>query len=1057
MTRMRRVTMRSFARFALAMVLCQSTFRAACAADPAADAQFPDAKSAGAAVESPAERFVLNGRITDETGAGVTDARVTLSSVEGNSAEETQSGFQGRYAFASVKRPGEYRLMIHSTRCLGFTDFNACPRLVLDARKPVVRDFKLRRACRLRIQTLDEQGRPVADVRFIKSRFFGDFENETDRQGWAMIGGLAPSAANYQLGVYSKDFTIARLDIKLDDPKVVVERKLVLKPGVTVKGTVARSDGAPLVGWRILALPSWWNIMSYPVAEPINRDGSFALHHVGPGAYNVLVFIPIDRAGGGTMRQPISNFELAVQQGPLSIKVDYPSAGSTASIAGKLRFIRGRPKRPYLILATSADGSRTAMQQRQHDDETFQIENLQPGRYRVTFMSQEIEATDGLVVVAPSQDTVLPIKLREQFTLRGTVVLPDGGGARDFRLRVVQLRALRGPTLGMLSAWRSVADPQGRFTEEVVGPGIYAIEATADGFSTTRSEPINTDRLPQQEIRLVLSRGASLAGTVLDDSGRPIEGATVFSLSSFRGATPLSYAEIPSGIGVNTVRGRFQLAGLNPGSDVLRIVHPDYAPVSKSIQITAGVQPRLEIVMKRGGTVQGHVQDPQGRLLPGVTLHFQDGPYGSESQRGRYASAITDENGYYEVHHLPERLVYIHLDREWDALGVVRQAILPADGKTRRLDFGGSSTVAGRLFVNGKPLAKTKVLLAGDDPNFSLVRATAMTDAEGAFVFSGIAVGERYLYFSVNEKLGQWVRVRALRIDSTARNFGRIEHTDGRVTVDLSGIPIRENEAVRANLSFNEGVAQRNRSAGIAVPHFAGKGPFVFEHVTPGRYRIDLAVGERFTFRSAVEMPVGRHDHTVSLEFPRGSAAIRGTIDPLLREGMISDRIDLRAKDDRFTTDVVIERDGRFEATSLPAGDYSLAVYRQLPNSSSTVTLTSEFSLRDRETKNLNLTPENMRSPEWKDGVMSLYVFTSDGIPLPGCEVKLTGANGPLSPFYINPDGCIIFRGQPGTYELAVKFPGFKPVTEQLELKIPDIRRSWADDSTRRVILSPIE
>ena len=118
---------------------------------------------------------------------------------------------------------------------------------------------------------------------------------------------------------------------------------------------------------------------------------------------------------------------------------------------------------------------------------------------------------------------------------------------------------------------------------------------------------------------------------------------------------------------------------------------------------------RCQLSCSAGGTVCGHVQDHLGRLAAGVTLHFQDWySYGTDAGNGRFATAVTDENGYYEVSHLPERLVFIHRADEWDALGVVRQTVLPSNGKRRTVDFGGSSKITGQLFVNGKPLSNQK-------------------------------------------------------------------------------------------------------------------------------------------------------------------------------------------------------------------------------------------------------------------------------------------------------------------------------------------------------------
>ena len=150
------------------------------------------------------------------------------------------------------------------------------------------------------------------------------------------------------------------------------------------------------------------------------------------------------------------------------------------------------------------------------------------------------------------------------------------------------------------------------------GPGIYAVEATADGFLTVRSEPIDTDHLPGKGIQITLSKGTSVAGTVVDEEGRPIDGAIVMSLAKAGGELPVTAASTPDTIGVHTVAGRFQFEGLTPGKDTFQVVHPDYALATlPNVEVGAPGREPLRIVMKRGGTVCGHVQDERGRLHAG--------------------------------------------------------------------------------------------------------------------------------------------------------------------------------------------------------------------------------------------------------------------------------------------------------------------------------------------------------------------------------------------------------------------------------------------------------
>ena len=174
--------------------------------------------------------------------------------------------------------------MIASDRCLGFTQYSECPLVVLDPQRPTVRNFVLKRACQVRVQALDEDGHPVPAVKFFMRWAVNGQLPTTDQEGWATIGGMNPSLSEATFGVYHTDFERTRLHVKLDDPKTVVERKIVIRRGVDIEGTAVCSDGKPAAGWQILALPGWWDSLQFPTGELINGDGSFVLHHVGPGA-----------------------------------------------------------------------------------------------------------------------------------------------------------------------------------------------------------------------------------------------------------------------------------------------------------------------------------------------------------------------------------------------------------------------------------------------------------------------------------------------------------------------------------------------------------------------------------------------------------------------------------------------------------------------------------------------------------------------------------------------------------------------------------------------------
>ncbi len=706
--------------------------------------------SVNEAETTPAPDPPLRGRIIDEEGKPVADATIRLINVSNRLVQETATNRDGGYHFDRVWFPGAHEFEIYSDRCLGLisTVQSSERRIVLDPKKPLVQDFKLKIACQVHVHAIDEEGHPVQGVHLFKVGPIIPYQKPTDRHGWITIGGLIPG--EYDFVFQSDGYIVTRLPVKIEFPKTIVERKLVLKRGLEVKGRVLCSDGKPASGWRVRALPTWWDFHSSPLGEPIKADGTFALRHIGAGAYDVTV--QMSRGRHGTLEEwsLLRNVELASQHGPLVLHVDAPSPGSMVKIEGHLRFIGGRAKQAIWITTSGPGQLNDSLWPRGERGDGFSLGPVPGGKYHLVFDSPEIETKEIDVDTATIKDLSVEIHVRGAIVLRGSVSLPGAKGpepAREFLVRVVSLKRQRGRE--PRERWERVFDLHGQFAEQVPGPGIYAVEATADGFSTVRSEAIDTDHMPGKAIQITLSKGTSVTGTVVNEEGQPIDGAIVMSLSKADGELPVTAASTPDTIGVHTVAGRFQFEGLTPGKDTFQVVHPDYALATlPNVEVGAPAREPLRIVMKRGGTVCGHVQDGRGRLMQGVSLRFERSPFTYAGQRfsTKFATAITDANGYYEVHHLPDEVIHILRDSRENASGVFHLAVLPVNGKTRTIDFGSGSSVSGRLFINGSPQASTKLQLS-DDGGW-VFEAETTTDSTGAFVFAGVPPGKLRLSYS---------------------------------------------------------------------------------------------------------------------------------------------------------------------------------------------------------------------------------------------------------------------------------------------------------------------
>jgi hypothetical protein len=211
-----------------------------------------------------------------------------------------------------------------------------------------------------------------------------------------------------------------------------------------------------------------------------------------------------------------------------------------------------------------------------------------------------------------------------------------------------------------LNDHRSFDDPTGRFTLGDLDPGDYVLEARADGLADTRSEPFTVGRgpVPSAQVRIVMSGGGTLRGTVTDMDGKPVPGAFVMlnpnnyidsSISKiFNMIAPTDEREVQTQSGAN---GAYVFEHVTPGVYQVRADHPEFAPFSiNDIQVyddATGVNQPLKLGLPRGAVIAGQAVDDVGPLsFCKVQLNQKDNTF--------MDAATTDKNGYFRFGNLSQ-------------------------------------------------------------------------------------------------------------------------------------------------------------------------------------------------------------------------------------------------------------------------------------------------------------------------------------------------------------------------------------------------------------------
>ncbi len=147
-------------------------------------------------------------------------------------------------------------------------------------------------------------------------------------------------------------------------------------------------------------------------------------------------------------------------------------------------------------------------------------------------------------------------------------------------------------------------------------------------------------------LEILVEKGVSIAGRVVDRQGRPVAQAEVEAASD---TVSYPFGLRPMGA-ISTEDGSFVLRGLRPSREYQVVSRHEAFATGRSGWINVG--PGQEIVgadveMLRGVEIGGTVRDPAGLPVNGAEVSAEN-----SSQTG-WRTARTDENGHFHFTHLP--------------------------------------------------------------------------------------------------------------------------------------------------------------------------------------------------------------------------------------------------------------------------------------------------------------------------------------------------------------------------------------------------------------------
>lgn len=566
----------------------------------------------------------------------------------------------------------------------------------------------------------DEAGQPIegATVRGVR---LSRPPAQSDARGRYELVGLDPQLPQQELVADHPDYATVVVGVR---PEGTPTRKdLVLPRGATIAGVVLDGNGQPLPGALL-----WIGSARYLTGAPTTRsraDGTFEFPRVPAGE------APLGASAEGW---PDAALRLAVPAPPQRLDGVVVRFGTGRFLAGVVVDERGAPIAGARV-ASSRDGS-------MFDRSTLSDAD---GRFRLVDLA---DAPYSFMAAAPGYVSVMRVRfeldredarfvLRRSGSLAGTVVDAESGAPiEQFRIRFVppQLEPDEWPGSGYEISWSepgrnfSSSDGTWRCDGEAIEPGhLFAIEASAPGYAPIVAPRVTcvVDADPAA-LMLRLTRGATIAGTVVGDDGRPVVGARVTLATASVPVHPYqSIARDPRWIATSDERGAFEVSGAPAGPCTLVVDHPDWiGAVDGPFDAPASgrASPR-RIVLVRGGRIEGVLLDAAARPMAGrlVTLYpaLTEGPFGGVVQ------ATTDAAGRFAFGRLASATYQVSSQLVAGPVSIneltARVAVVVPATSELRLAPTGSGRVRGRVVADSPIPSDVQVALhrlePASDPN----------------------------------------------------------------------------------------------------------------------------------------------------------------------------------------------------------------------------------------------------------------------------------------------------------------------------------------------------
>lgn len=523
-------------------------------------------------------------------------------------------------------------------------------------------------------RVVDSRGQALPGVKVRGKRMPSDqvdAETTTDDTGAFALEGVANRAFNVQaqLGGY------AQTTVPVQAPAKDV--RIVLELGAQIEGVVRDTKGNPVAGVEVRAKPEFPGAITRESASTrTGEDGTFELEGLGVGPYAVRFFRYEHLDRPAPVRLELSAGERR------QLELTLPSTESTLS--GTVRDARSKAPVENARLSLSCE-----------DESHAEADTDSAGRFSFSGLPELSDVCK------------LTVEHRTHQTLETTLA----GLPRDAELFLQRACVVIGRVVDELGqpitefylngAQQFAAD--GRF-EAVANPGKRTLRLSAEGYEEVRREVEVATGDVFDAGDVVLRQGADVVVRVLDRRGRPVAGASIYSIGSSKvsaleqikdgSAARIAFTALDGATRLTAPDGKYCfVAGKHPysPSSMASCPHVFNGPVGRA----------LTLVLAEPAWVEGTVRRDGGPIRGAMVVSKADELH-----------AVTGDDGRYRLGPLAEGEHQLGVIFEAGAPGnMAIRNVAVKEGETAQLDFSDRSGPEVDLEVRSRSARRVFVVL----------------------------------------------------------------------------------------------------------------------------------------------------------------------------------------------------------------------------------------------------------------------------------------------------------------------------------------------------------